>query len=556
VTSKDHHQLGIALRKQGRLADAITEFRRAIELDSRFYDAINDLGVALKDAGETSEAIRAFRAAIELEPRSAGAWNNLGTALTLNGKPEEASGAYVTAIQLEPDYSQAYHNLAIPLTERGDLVRAIALLRKAIELDPGNSRIHSGLLYTLYFAPGTTKAQLIAEHRAWAARHADPLKSTWRPHAHSPEPERRLRIGYISANLKVHPVGRFILPLLVEHDRTRFEIFCYSAVQSPDELTAKIKGRADVWRDIQVMSHEAAAELIRRDGIDILVDLSMHMGYRLEVFARKPAPIQITYLAYAGTTGLDAIDYRITDPYLDPPGSESGEDFCEKPLYIRSYWCYKPTIWDVDPSPPPSIKNGFVTFGSLNNFRKISPAVRAVWTEMLRGIRDSRLMIHAGEGRHRDQLLDTFAAAGIASDRISFVGTRPLADYLRQYQLIDIALDTFPYTGGTTTCDALWMGVPVITLAGDLAVSRSGVSILNNVGMTELIAKTPEEYIRMASDLAGDAARLSQLRATIRDRMQRSPLMDAIGFTADMEAAFRRVWRAWCNEGTTVSGSQ
>ena len=353
-----------------------------------------------------------------------------------------------------------------------------------------------------------TKGQLIAEHREWARRHAEPLKAAWLPHGNSREPDRRLRIGYVSPEFKVHPVGRFILPLFVEHDRARFETFCYSGVQSPDELTAEIKSCASGWRDIQLMPDEAVTELIRRDGIDILVDLSMHMGYRLGIFARKPAPIQITYLAYVGTTGLDAVDYRITDPFLDPPGSESEEDFRREALYIPSYWCYKPTIVDVDPGPPPSVKNGFVTFGSLNNFRKINPAVGAAWSELLHAVPASRLMIHAHEGRHREKLLETFAAGGITSDRISFVGTYPLADYLRQYQSIDIALDTFPYAGGTTTCDALWMGVPVVTLAGDLGVSRSGVSILSNIGMTDLIAKTAEEYVRVAADLAGDAGRM------------------------------------------------
>jgi protein O-GlcNAc transferase len=543
----DQYRLGNALWNQGRLVEAIVEYRRAIELDPHFFEAFLELGVALKDIGESNEAIGAFRTAIELRPKSAEAWNNLGTALLVKGRPEEAGGAFINAIQLRPDYIQAYYNLAISVTERGDITRAVALYRKAIELEPGSSRIHSGLLYTLYFATGTTKAQLIADHRAWAARHAEPLRAAWRAHDNSREPERRLRVGYVSPEFKMHPVGRFILPLIVEHDRARFETYCYSAVVSPDDLTAKIKSHANGWRDIQTMSDEATAELIRRDGIDILVDLSMHMGYRLGIFARKPAPVQITYLAYVGTTGLDAIGYRITDPFLDPPRSE--EDFCEKPLYIRSYWCYSPTVADVDPGPPPSVKNGFVTFGSLNNFRKISPGVRAAWTELLRAVPGSRLMIHAHEGIHRKQLVDSFAAEGVSSDRISFVETLPLADYLRQHRLIDIALDTFPYTGGTTTCDALWMGVPVLTIAGDLAVSRSGVSILSNIGLTELIAKTPGEYVRMAIDLAGDAERLGRLRATIRERMQRSPLMDVIGFTEDVEAGYRRAWRTWCDAG-------
>ena len=269
--------------------------------------------------------------------------NRIAAQRAAGGSERDVSHGHPTAAGFHPSVLQSRDSNH----GTGQYARTVALYRKGIELEPGICRIHSGL-YTLYFATGMTKGQLIAEHREWARRHAEPLKAAWLPHGNSREPGRQLRIGYVSPEFKVHPVGRFILPLFVEHDRARFETFCYSGVQSPDELTAEIKSCTSGWRDIQLMPDDAVAELIRRDGIDILVDLSMHMGYRLGIFARRPAPIQITYLAYVGTTGLDAVDYRITDPFLDPPGSESEEDFCEKGVYIPSYWCYKPTIVDVD----------------------------------------------------------------------------------------------------------------------------------------------------------------------------------------------------------------
>jgi protein O-GlcNAc transferase len=549
--AKEHFLAGNALRGQGRLHEAIQEFRKATELDRWFFEGFANLGIALKEAGESGEAIAAFRRAIEIQPTSGAVWNDLGSVLIILGRPNEASGAFLTAIQFDPKFAPAYFNLAIATCERGDIVRGVGLLRKAVELNPGDSRVHSGLLYTLFFQEGMSKRQLIAEHRAWAARHGDPLKAGWRGFGNSKELGRRLRVGYVSGDFKVHPVGRFILPLFAERDRAGFETFGYSSVQAPDELTAEIRSQTDVWRNIQAMPDDAAAELIRRDEIDILVDLSMHLGVRLGIFARKPAPIQMTYLAYVGTTGLDAVDYRLTDPYLEPPeklGGELGEDFYEKPIYLRSYWCYKLSIPEEPVGPPPSVKNGFVTFGCLNSFKKIGLAVRGAWMEILRGVPGSRLMIHAHDGGHRKSFLEEFAKGGIGAERIMFAPTRPLAEYLVEYHAIDIALDTFPYEGGTTTCDALWMGVPVVTLAGELGVTRSGVSIMNQIGLTEMIAKGPGEYVKLAVELAGDAGRLAELRGMIRGKMLKSPLMDAKGFAADVERGYREAWGKWCEE--------
>jgi predicted O-linked N-acetylglucosamine transferase (SPINDLY family) len=425
------------------------------------------------------------------------------------------------------------------------------LTREAIKLDPSNPRIHGGLLYLLYFVPGLTRTRLIEEHRTWAARHADPLKSTWLRHANPRQPDKVLRVGYVSPDFRIHPIGRFMLPLFVGHDRSRVEAYAYSHARQTDALSDRIKQHAAGWRDIREMNDDAAADLIRRDGIDILVDLAMHMGdNRLGIFARKPAPIQVTYLAYPGTTGMDAIDYLIVDPEMNP-SAESSEDFVENPLFIPRYWCYKPSIFEFEPVQPPCIKNGFVTFGCLNNFCKINATVRQSWIELLHAVPGSRLMIHAHEGEHRARFVKSMAAAGIKPGRISFVPLLNLAEYTRQYQLIDIALDTFPYTGGTTTCDALWMGVPVVTLAGDMPFSRGGVSILSAVGRRDLIASTPQEYVRIAASLANDRDRLIHLHAILRESLSGSDLGNYPKFADSIETAFRTIWQQWCGGSVT-----
>jgi predicted O-linked N-acetylglucosamine transferase (SPINDLY family) len=475
---------------------------------------------------------------------------NSGNALLEKGQLDEAIEAFRTAIRLRPDHLPSLCYLAVVLKDRGELDEAVAIFRRLVELSPDNATYHSNLLYTLNFLPNISPADVLAEHRLWSRRHADPLKAHWRAHANDRNPDRRIRIGYASPDFRLHPVGRFILPLLVNHDHGQFETYCYSWVRTPDHLTARCQRYVDVWRDIQAISDYQAAELIRNDGIDILVDLTMHMkGHRPLLFARKPAPVQVTYLAYAGTTGLDAIDYRITDPYLDPPGSPD-ERYTEKSIRVaRSYWCYKPTIRDIPISPPPSTQAGHITFGSLNNFCKVNDGVLDVWAKILGAAANSRLTIHAHVGIHRARVCRRFAGNGIDPQRISFVPPVWIDAYMRQYNQIDICLDTFPYVGGTTTCDALWMGCPVVTLSGNTGISRGGVSILSNVGLPELIAQNPGEYVRLAADLAGDATRLAQLRSRIREQMRRWPLMDAKRFAADMETAYRQIWQTWCGSG-------
>jgi protein O-GlcNAc transferase len=336
-----------------------------------------------------------------------------------------------------------------------------------------------------------------------------------------------------------------LLPLLTHHDRQAFEIVCYNAALNSDWMSEQLKAQAHAWRDAAHLDDRQLAQQIRQDRIDILVDLSLHTGgNRLLTFAQKPAPVQVTYLAYCSTSGMDAMDYRLTDPHLDPPHFEDGR-YSERSVHLpQTYWCFDPPADSPAVGPLPAQSNGYVTFGCLNQFKKVSPFILGVWIDLLRAIPRSRLILHAYEGPHRQRLRERFIHAGIEEQRLDWVGFLPMADYLNQYNRIDIALDSFPFAGGTTTCDALWMGVPVVTLTGNTAVSRGAASVLANVGLNEFIGSSRESWLAIATSLADDIDRLAQLRSTMRQRMRASALMDAPAFAHDVESAFRMMWGA------------
>ena len=548
-SAEPHNNLGNALQEQGRLAEAIACYQRALQLRPDYVEAHNNLGNVWERQGRPDEAVACYQRALQRKPDFAEALNNLGNALRHQGQIAESIDCYQRAVQLKPDYAMAHNNLGSSWKELGDLERALACYRRALECDPGLAAVHSNLVYSLHFCPGYNAQALYEAHRDWSRQHAEPLRRFVLPHDNSRLPQRRLRVGYVSPDFRAHAVGLFLLPLLEAHDHRQFEIFCYSGVVWPDDLTGRLRASADVWREIVGRSDEQAAELIRRDQIDVLVDLTMHLAdNRLLLFARKPAPVQVTYLAYCGTTGLETMDYRLTDPYLDPPGGDE-PFYAEQSIRLpESYWCYRP----VEPAPAvsglPALRSGQVTFGCLNNFCKASAATLAAWRCLLEALPESRLILHAHPGRHRDRVRDLLTGPGGGPDRVQFVPRLPTADYFRIYDEIDLALDPFPYGGGTTTCDALWMGVPVVSLAGETAVGRGGLSILSNVGLAELVARDCEQYVQIAAELAGDLPRLARLRATLRQRMQDSPLMDAPRFARHIEAAYRGMWQRWCGE--------
>jgi predicted O-linked N-acetylglucosamine transferase (SPINDLY family) len=548
-----YSNLGNALTNLGQLDEAIAAYRQAIRIKPDYAEAHNNLGNALKGKGQLDEAIAFHRQAIRLKPDLAGAHSNLGNALTDLGQLDEAIASYRQSIRLKPDYAEAHSNLGSALKDKGRLDEAIASYRQAIRLKPDYAEAHSNLIYTLHFHPGYDGRMIHEELGRWSRQYAEPLKKFIQPHSNDRDPDRRLRIGYISSVFGENPVGWFLLPLLANHDHQCVEVFAYAQVAAPDAMTQRLGAHTDAWRSLVGLSDAQAADLIRQDRIDVLVDLGLHAANAcLPIFAHKPAPVQVTYLAYAGSSGLTTMDYRLSDPYLDPAG---GDDSIYSEQTIRlpqTYWCYRPVV-DLPLQPPPALEKGFITFGCLNDFGKVNEPLLSLWARVLGAVPHSRLLLHAYEGSHRQRVLDHLQREGIDPQRVSFVGRAPVAAYLERYRSIDIALDTHPYGGGTTTCDALWMGVPVVSLAGKTAVGRAGLSILTNVGLPELVANTPEEYVRLAVDLAGDLPRLKELHSTLRQRMQASPLMDGPRFARNVEAAYRQMWRNWCQRGGNSS---
>jgi predicted O-linked N-acetylglucosamine transferase (SPINDLY family) len=578
-----HNNLGNALLGLGKLDAAIRSYGRAVELDVRDALAQNNLGYALQSAGRLDEALAAYERALQLSPGFAAAHNNLGGVYRVQGKLQEAVACFQRAVQLQPDYAEAYNNLAVAwqalrkldearaccaravelrpdyaeaqlnlgnvYKDQACIAEALACYGRAQQLRPGHHAAHSNRLYTLLYSPEHDAASILAECRQWDEVHAAPLAADRRPHTNQRAPERPLRIGYVSSNFRQHPLSLIAGPLLQAHDHGQFAVYGYSDVVAPDAETDRLQGYADVWRMIGGWPDVQVAEQIRADAIDILVDLTMHMAdHRLLVFARKPAPVQVCWFAYPGTTGLAAIDYRFTDPHLDPPGLGDG-DYSEVSVRLPdTFWCYDPGSDKPDVGPLPALANGYVTFGCLNNFCKINAGVLQVWAAVLRAMPDARLMLLSKEGTHRLATLDTLQAAGVAAERVSFVGMRARSEYLKLYQQIDLGLDTFPYNGHTTSLDSFWMGVPVVSLVGRTVVGRAGLSQLTNLGLPELAATTPEQFVALATQLAGDRKRLTQLRGELRGRMQASPLMDGPRFARGVENAYRRMWQRWCAE--------
>ena len=542
-----HMILGIALHQCGRWQDSLIHLQEACRLEPTSSEAQTNLGITLMDIGRLDEAEACHRKALEINPQSAQACNNLGAVHERQGKLNEALHSYRRAVDCDPGSPSAYANVGAVLRNMGKLDEAIAWYRHAIRFLPNCSEIHGSLLYALLFCPGYDAEAIHDEHCLWDRLHGRPLAKFMVPHANDRGPERRLRVGYVSADFRDHVVGRNLLPLFREHDHLQFEVICYANVFHPDGLTRRFQDSADVWRSIVGLSDDQLAQLVREDGIDILVDLTLHMSNsRLLAFARKPAPVQVTFAGYPGTTGLSAMDYRLTDPYLDPPGLGDGH-YCEESIRLAdSFWCYEPPNDGPAVNRLPALENGFVTFGCLNNFCKINGPVIELWAEVLKSIDQSRLVVLADEGAQRQHVLKLLEEHGIPAERVGFVGHRPYERYLEFYHGIDIGLDTFPYNGHTTSLDSLWMGVPVITLIGQTVVGRAGLCQLQNLGMPELIAQTPEQFVETAVKLAGDLPQVQTMRATLRVRMRQSPLMDARRFTGSIEDAFRAMWKRWC----------
>jgi len=427
------------------------------------------------------------------------------------------------------------------------LEEAVTSYLRAVELQPEHAGMHSNLVYMLHYHPAQDDSMIAQEQQRWNRQFSDPLKPFIRPHTNDRHPGRRLRVGYVSPLFWSNAITFFLAPLLEAHDHRSYEIYCYAGIKRRDAITERMRKSADVWREVRTLSHAQLAECVRDDGIDILVDLSMHTAdNRLPAFARQPAPVQVSWLAYPGSTGIEAIDYRLTDAHIDPAGQEEHGPGGQAVRLPDCWCCYEPIEAFPLVGPLPAAQKKIVTFGSLNQFWKTHEGLLHCWARLLEAVPESQLLMICPEGQLRERVHGLFAAHGVVRERVELVAPCPWPDYVRLFERVDLALDPFPCTGMTTTCHALWMGVPVITRAGRQAVSRASLSLLHTIGLPEWVAQSEEDYIRIAAEWAADLPRLAELRGTLRSRMQASPLMDAPRFARNLEAAYRTMWQRWC----------
>ena len=462
-----HNNLGSALQDQGKLDEAAASYRRAIALNPTFAQAHSNLGGALRDQGKLDEAIASDRRAIALKPDFAGAHGNLGNALKEEGRLTEAIASFQRAIALKPTLAKAHNNLGGALKDQGKLDEARASFERALALKPDYADAHSNLLMCQHYVGRIAAAERLASARRFGAQFEGGASE--RRFANDPSPGRRLRIGYVSADLRLHPVGYFLVKVLETHDRAAFEIFCYANQTKTDEMTRRLRAATDHWRGIVGVPDAELAAMIGKDEIDILVDLSGHTAdNRLLAFARRAAPVQASWLGYFGTTGLSAMDYLIMDETTTPSGEER---WCSEALARLPHgrFCYAPPDYAPPPTEPPAMRRGSVTFGSFNNVAKIGPEVVSLWADVLRATPQSRLVLKwksLDDDEVRTRLAAAFLAAGVEGERLDLRGFSRHADMLAEYGDVDIALDPLPFGGGLTSCEALWMGLPIVTWPG------------------------------------------------------------------------------------------
>ncbi len=569
--------LGLALTELGRAEAAVAFFEQALAAQPEYVDAWYNLGRARAALREAREAVRCYDEALRLQPQDHEAWNNRGNALADMGDYPAAEASFRRALELREDYANAHYNLgklllamyrigesirhtrralslrpghADTLINLGNALKTAAQVREAedcyrqaLAADPACAEAGQNLLLLRHYWHGDEPAGLKEEHADWARQHTPPPAS--RKPIFDNDPDRRLRIGYVSGDLCEHSVAHFIEPLLRAHDREQVEVIAYGNVQLADAVTLRLQGLCDRFVDIAPLSDDAAAERMRADEVDILVDLAGHTrGNRLLLFARRCAPVQVTWLGYPATTGLDTMDYSLTDAVADPPGAET--HYTETLLRLPGgFHCYLPPA-DAPAVAPPG-ERGHIAFGCFGNLTKLSPACLDVWAEVLRAVPESRLCLKSRallDSLGKGYVLEQFARRGIGAERLELLAPRAeKAAHLFAYGNVDIALDTIPYNGVTTTCEALYMGVPVLTLAGTTRVARMGASLLQQAGLDELVAPDREGFVALARDLAQDKARRDEYRETMRARLQASPLMNAAGFARSLEEAYRRMWR-------------
>jgi predicted O-linked N-acetylglucosamine transferase (SPINDLY family) len=551
-----YNNLGNVLKEQGRLDEAIRNYHNALSVRPNYPEAYNNLGNAYQEKNALADAIRVYQQALRFDQNNYKTYSNLGNAYQKDGQLHQALSCYRKALELQPDFAEAYNNAGNLLLEIGEIHQALENYKRALQLYPDYAVAHSNLLLSMNYQPLLDSHTYYRQTQIWWQQHG---KSPATPVNPSPgrNSNRPLKIGYVSPDFRQHSVSYFFLPLLRAHNHRKVEVCCYADVRAPDYVTAEIKRLCDHWRPTMGLSDEAVATCVRDDAIDILVDLAGHTaGNRLLVFAYKPAPVQVTWLGYPNATGMPVMDYRLTDDIADP--RDPGEDYHSETLIRlpQGFLCYEPPNAAPNVSPLPASNTGHITFGSFNNLPKLNERVIALWAQILLEVPESCLMLKCKQlvdESTRRRFLDLFSQKGIGSERITLLSrVDTIAGHLAMYHQVDIGLDPFPYNGTTTSCEALWMGVPVVALRGNRHSSRVGASLLTRLGLTELIAESEVQYIRIAAELASDTDRLDKLRVGMRQRMKASMLLDNTSFALNMENAFRSMWTAWSKKNTAT----
>lgn len=534
-----------AARRLGKLEVALARFEVALALDDSQLESHFNFGLALAASERLVEARESFRRALALAPNDAKLARRLARAHHELGELDDAEDVLERSLARAPDDARALAALGAVLFHSGRHGEAEAKLRRSLQLQP-SAQTHGALLFQSMFSSAHDAASIREEARAFGRAYGGPhLRLPAAARERARDPERRLRIGYLSADFREHVTANVVLPLL-RHQSSAVEVHCYASQRERDSFTEEFRRLSMGWRDIRDLDDQRAAELIAADGIDILVDLTMHMaGSRWGVVARKPAPLQLCWFAYPGSSGLASVDYRVSDSFLDPPGSDDA--YPERTLRLPDcFWCWEPLLEELESGDPPCAKRGYVTFGCLNNFCKVTDETLVAWSRVLGGVPGSRLLLLAPPGRARGRVLERLSNLGVSEERVRFVPHQNRRAYFELYREIDVCLDTLPYNGHTTSLDAFWMGVPVVTLVGERCVGRAGLCQAHALDLPELVAHSLDELVGRYLELLAAPERLREYRRSLRLRLQASPLMNGARFAASFEQLYRDIWRDWC----------
>jgi protein O-GlcNAc transferase len=550
-----HFNLGRMLQQVGELGEADGHYRRAIELYPDFLEAHYSLGESLNQRGRFADAEGCYRRVIQLRPRLAVAHNNLAITLRRQDRPREAEASCRRAIELNPEFAEAFCNLGTALKDQGKLAEAAEDYRRAIQLQPNLQVAHHGLLFCLSHSGEIEPDALFAEHLRFAERFEVPLQRAWLSHPNSLEPNRQLRVGFVSGDFRQHSMAHFLLPLFSHlANKKGLSLFAYSNSAVEDAVTDRMRGYLPHWNRVFTLSDDELAAKVRADGIDILIDLTGHTaGSRLLTFARKPAPVQCSWIGYLGTSGLRCIDYYLADRHFLPPG-EFERHFSEKIVYLSAVAPFEPSLEAPPINQLPAMANGYLTFASFSRLSKLSRQAIALWAQLLRALPESRLLVGAmPRDGQTDAVRSWLADEEINPERLQFHPRCSTQDYLALHHQIDICLDPFPFTGATTTCQAMWMGVPTLVLLGSTVPGRLGPALLEHAGLGDFVARDPQDFIEKGKYWAQNLESLAQIRSGLRERFLASPIGQPADVAESFAAALRQMWRNLCESSSSVS---